>query len=351
MADNEKEEKEIDLLELARKLWDNKKFIIKVSLVGAVIGVIVAFSIPKEYTTTVILTSESGKLPTGGMGALASMAGIDLGNNIGDDVFSPELYPDVLNSTPFVQGLLDINVSDINQNIDTTLYCYIKDNQKVAWWSYIFGVPGLILNLFSSEDNQESSASVKKKYFISQKDMDIIEALRNSYLINTDKKTNVTTLEVTAQSPIIAAYLADTLTSYLQSYIIEQRTKKANTDLANTEKLYTNAKADYYKAQQNLASFIDGNRSVTSAKYMVNQEKLQNEATTAYSVYNQMAQQVQMNRIRVQDNTPVFTIIQPAIEPLTPSKPKKKMIIIALSFLGLVSACGWVLKGEIKKMI
>lgn len=39
---------EIDLVELARKLWDARKTILRWAIVAAVAGVIIAFSIPKE---------------------------------------------------------------------------------------------------------------------------------------------------------------------------------------------------------------------------------------------------------------------------------------------------------------
>lgn len=337
----EKEEKEIDLLELGKKLWDNKKLIIKYSIIGAVVGIIIAFSVPKVYTTTVILTTESGKSVSGSMGALASMAGINIGSIENQDVFSPELYPEVINSTPFIQGLLNINVVDKKQNINTSLYTYLKEEQKSTWWSYIFKTPLVILDIFlAREDTNNDKTNLRS---ISEDEMSIIESIRLSYSVTTEKKTGLTTIEVTSQSPIVSAFLADTLTSYLQSYIIEQRTKKAKTDLTNSEKLYEQARIEYYKSQQNLASFADANMNVISAKYRINQEKLQNEASIAYSVYNQMAQQVQMNKIKVQDNTPVFTIIQPAIEPLFPSKPNKKMTLIAFIFLSMIGACGWIL--------
>ena len=81
-------EVEIDLLELARKLWNNKKFIIKVTLIGAVIGIVIAFSIPKEYTSTVVFTTNANQSTSGNMGALASLAGINLGNMGTSDVFN-----------------------------------------------------------------------------------------------------------------------------------------------------------------------------------------------------------------------------------------------------------------------
>lgn len=345
----DKEEVEIDLLELGKKLWDNKKFIIKCSIVGAIIGVVIAFSIPKEYTTTVILTTESGKPKGGSMGPLASMAGINLGASMRDDILSPELYPEVLKSTPFIQGLLDIKVIDETQDINVSLYNYLKDEQKGAWWSHVLKLPGSLISLLSSEteDNNEGKGGNENLRFISKKEMIIIENARNSFLINTDKKNGITSIEVTLQSRKISAFIADTLTSYLQKYIIEERTKKAKTDLANSESLYEQAKSNYYTAQQKLASYTDANMNVISAKHKINQEKLQNEAVIAHSVYNQMAQQVQVNKIKVQDDTPMFTVIQPAIEPIYPSKPSKKLILIAFIFISVSGASIWTLKDKL----
>jgi len=75
-------EQEIDLMELACKLWDNRRTIIKWCIGGLVVGLVVAFSIPREYSTTVKLTPElRGKSAGGGMSALASLAGVNLGSD------------------------------------------------------------------------------------------------------------------------------------------------------------------------------------------------------------------------------------------------------------------------------
>lgn len=333
-------EVEIDLLELACKLWSNKKFIIKVTIIGAIVGLVIAFSIPKEYTSTVVFTTSSGSSSTGGnMGALASLAGINL-NSQSSDVFSPELYPSIVNSTSFIQGLLDIKVKDSSRGVDTTVYSYLKDEQKSAWWNYILRAPGLFISLFSKSDQSPETIGATNKYFISDEEIGIINALKSSYSINTDKKTGVTMFEVTSQSPEVSAFLTDTITSYLQSYIIQERTRKSQTDLENSRRLHIQYKDNYDKAQQKLASFIDRNQNIISESYRSNQRKLELEANLAYNIYDQMAKQVQMNEIKVQDETPVFTIIQPAIEPLFPSKPKKKMLILAFIFISFVSACG-----------
>ena len=78
-----KDEYEIDLLQLLSNLWDQRRKIVKWCICGAVIGIVVAFSIPKEYTTEVKLAPESSDSGSraGGLGALASMAGISIGSD------------------------------------------------------------------------------------------------------------------------------------------------------------------------------------------------------------------------------------------------------------------------------
>lgn len=340
-------EKEIDLLALINKLWLAKMFILKVLGVGFVVGLIVAFSIPKEYTTTVILTPESKSTTSGNMGSLAALAGINLNSAIGEDALaSPELYPSVINSTPFLKGLLNVRVMDSKGDIDTTLYDYMRYNQSLAWWNYILRVPGFLARSFSSEKERMNVDRLNER-FISEEDQGILNDLANRITVSSDKKTGVTKIEIMMQSSEISAYLADTITSYLQSYIIDYRTQKARKDLSYTEKLYEESKTNYYKIQATLAAYIDGNINVVSAKYRITQERLQNEANLAYAVYNQTAQQLQVARIKVQDTTPVFTVIQPAVEALSPSKPQKKVILAGFLFLSVIGAAIWIIRKDL----
>lgn len=42
------EEQEIDLIELAQKVWASRKLVFKACGIAALVGLVVAFSIPKE---------------------------------------------------------------------------------------------------------------------------------------------------------------------------------------------------------------------------------------------------------------------------------------------------------------
>jgi uncharacterized protein involved in exopolysaccharide biosynthesis len=348
IKDNTPEEKEIDLLALGKKLWDRKKFILKVMGIGAVIGLVVAFSIPKEYTTTVILIPDSQSSGSGTMGSLAILAGINLNNTNDNAIASPNLYPTILETSPFMKGLFNIPIKE--GEINMTLHAYMKEHIKRPWWGYITKCPSFLKKTVSPQKSVNDSAKISQSY-IPEEDIAIIEELTNRLTVNYGKKAGVITIEVTMQSPEVAALIADTLTLHLQSYIIEYRTQKAREDLLFAEKLHQEAKENYNKAQTDLASFIDGNMNVVSAKYRTTQERLQNEASLAYSVYNQTAQQFQMAKVKVQNTTPVFTIIQPAIEPLHASKPQKKIIVIEFLFLSFIGVSIWILKKDIKVML
>lgn len=340
------EEQEIDLIELAKKVWAERKLVFKACGYAVLVGLIVAFSIPKEYSTSVTLAPEStGKSTGGSTGALAAMAGINMGSSVGEDALYPDLYPDIVSSTPFLTELFDVKVKDDKEKIDTTLYAYLDEYQRAPWWSAIISAPfkvlGWTISLF--KDDEVGGSGVLDPFRLTKDEANIAEALSKRIAVSVDKKTGVTTLTVTMQDPLISASLTDTVMHRLQNYITEYRTNKARHDLAFTEKLYNEAKNNYTEAQGKYASFVDANQNIILLSYRAEQERLQNEMSLAYNVYTQVAQQLQMAKAKVQEITPVYTVVQPATVPLRPSKPSKPMILIGFVFLAGVGSVGWIL--------
>ena len=332
------EEQEIDLIELAQKVWAERRLVFKACGVAVIVALVVAFSIPKEFSTSVTLAPESGGRSVGGtMGALAAMAGVNLGSSSGEDALSPELYPDIVASTPFLIDLFNIRVKDQEGKIDTTLYAYLKDEQRSAWWGVILSAPfkalGWTLSLFKEETGEEG-ASVLDPFHLTDEESMVAQALSSRISVAVDKKTGVTTLSVTMQDPLMHC---------LQNYITDYRTNKARHDLAFTEKLYKEAKSSYEVAQQKYARFADSNQNIILLSYRAEQERLQNEMNLAYQVYTQMSQQLQMAKAKVQEITPVYTVVQPATVPLRASKPNKLMILVGFVFLAGVGSVGWIL--------
>ena len=241
-------DQEIDLLELARKLWLSRKTFYKFCGIAVLVALVVAFSIPKEYTVTVTLSPESGESSTGGnLGGIASMMGVTLGGSE-TDALNITLFPDILSSNPFALELygMPVPVEDGEETTSMPLNEYME-SQSQPWWGWLMSLPGKavggLLSLF--KDEEEGSAELNP-FRLSVKETGKLEAIKKSMSANVDKKTGVTTLTVTLQDPLVAATVADSVVCKLQDYVTDYRTRKAIDDCAYWEKLYRERQSEYY---------------------------------------------------------------------------------------------------------
>ena len=77
------QEDEIDLIELAKVIWSKRWFIAKVTGVFLILGLVIAFTSPKEYQTSMTLIPEAASAEGGlggSLGGLAALAGVNLGD-------------------------------------------------------------------------------------------------------------------------------------------------------------------------------------------------------------------------------------------------------------------------------
>ncbi len=339
-------EQDIDIIAIARYLWSKRKLLIKSSIIAILAGLIIAFSIPKEYTTTIKLMPETNNPANkmGNLGGLAAIAGIDLNSTTSPDAISPELYPDVVHSTPFLLELFPEQVTNKKKTLSVSVFDYLAEHQRDAWWSYILKAPlkGLsyLIGLFG--DQEEKSDKVDP-FFLTKEQENIIKELQSRISVFVDKKTQVVTVSVEMQDPVISAQITESVVSKLQTYITNYRTQKAKQDLEFTDKVLKEAQAAYYKAQKAYATFEDSNKNIISASYRTEQERLRNEMTLTFNVYNTLAQKLEQDKLRVQEQTPIYTIIEPATVPLKASAPKKVLILIGFLFITLTGMAGYLL--------
>lgn len=340
---------EIDLIALAGYLWKKRRFFGKCCGIATVVGLIIAFSIPKEFSTTVKLapetTNATGKM--GSLGGLAAMAGIDIGSASGQDALSPNLYPDIVHSTPFLLELFPEKVTDKEKKYTISLYDYMVDRQRSAWWTILVKAPLKGITAFRSllSDNEENDGRLTP-FRLTHKQEEVLKSLRQRITVFVDKKTQVVTLGVDMQDPLISADVAHSIVIKLQTYITHYRTQKAKKDMEFTEKVLKESRSAYYKAQQAYAAFEDSNKNIISASYRTEQERLRNEMTLTFNVYNTLAQKLEQDKLRVQEQMPVYTIIEPATVPLKASSPQKLLILAAFVFLAFIGGCGYLLIKE-----
>lgn len=344
------EEIEISLMDIFRKIIAIRKAIYKAAGIGLVIGIIIAISIPKKYTVEVTLSPEMGNVKGGGLSGLAaSFLGSGATMSEGTDALNASLSADIVSSTPF---LLELSTMEIpaSKGVNMTLNTYL-DEEYVPWWSYVIGFPSIIIDgaksLFIEEDELVYSNRTNKGVIeLSQKESKKIEVLKNTITAIVDKKTSMTTVAVTLQNPKVAAVLADSVVKKLQEYIIDYRTTKAKEDCIYLEKLFKERQQEYYAAQKEYANYIDSHDNIILQSVRAEQERLQNDMSLAYQVYSQVANQLQVARAKVQEEKPVFAVVEPAVVPLKPSGISKKVYVLVFIFLSVCIVMFWKLFGE-----
>lgn len=344
--DTEKKTMEIDVIASVKKIITARKSLTVSVISGVVLGIIIAFSTPKTYTSEVILAPE---LSSGGLGLssnlmdMASSFGVDLGStNKSMDALYPEIYPEILSSYDFIHGLFDVPVRLKNDNTTRTYFRHVTVDTKIPFWQY----PKAWLAKLSAKDDTVAgnTKNGKKDPFKTSKiDSEICEAIGKSINCLIDKKTSVILIGVTDQDPLVAAIIADTIQNRLQNYITSYRTKKARTDFNYYKKLYNDAKAKYTKAQNTYASFCDANQDVVLEKYIAKRDELENEMQTAFTLMNQMSTQMQAAKAKIQERTPAYTMIKSAKMPYKASSMSRLMILALVLFVAMLADAFWVL--------
>lgn len=343
------DEFQIDWMGILRQLLAIRKKLYIAAAVGVVLGILIALGTPKQYTVSITLSPEMGSGKSGS--GLASMAASFLGGSIGSDspdALNATLAPDIVASTPFLLELFDARVVSQDKQIDTTFTAYL-DEQKSSLMGYVLKVPGMAIGCVKSlfTDKEEKTATIQEGAIeLNEEDAKKLEGLRKQISADVDKKTAITTLSVTLQDPKVTATIADSVVSKLQQYITTYRTSKAKEDCQYLEKLYKERQQEYYDAQQRYARYVDANSNVVFQSTLAERERLQNDMNLAYQVYSQVAQQLQVARAKVQEEKPVFAVVEPAVVPLNPSGTSRKVIVLGFIFLAVAFTGAWELLGK-----
>lgn len=349
---------EIDLVEFIKKIWAQRKTIYKSVAIFFVLGLIIIIASPREYKSEVTLLVESSSSTSGMSGLLQQFGGLaglsGLGSMTSEEALTPELYPDIIKSTPFLLEILDTKITD--SKYDSTLMVaefferHTHKSLSKILREYSIGLPGKIFGLIRRKS--------KTQNFVTKTDNGPLRLTpRESWLTGELSKRikaiegeslNTLKVEVEMQDPRLAAQLADSVVKSLTRYIIEYRTQKARVDLQFIELSHREAEKKYFRAQQALAAFKDRNLNIITSSGKITEQNLQADYTLALNIYTTLSQQLEQAKLKVQEKTPVFKVMEPAKIPLSNDKPKSIIILIAAIFLGGLISFGIIIFKNIK---
>ena len=344
------DEDEIDLIALAHTIWRGRKRIIITVIIFALIGLLIALFSPKEYTvsTTMVpqLSNRSSKLS--GLSSLAAMAGFNLDMNMETSELSPYIYPQIVQSAPFQLEIMNtpFTFSDVDHPV--SIYKYYTEYYQPGILSlvakYTIGLPGVIITAVKGEtkDTIPSALKEERTIHLSQEQNEIRKIIEENVTLVTNDKEGYVVLSSRFHEARLAAEVAQKGQELLQRYITEFKIEKATAQLKFIEDRCAEKQMEFEKAQANLASFRDRNKNVTSAMAQTEEERLQNEYQLAFTVYSELAKQLEQAQIKVKEDTPVFSIIKPVVVPIEKSSPNRPLILVIWTFLGGIVAIGWI---------
>jgi uncharacterized protein involved in exopolysaccharide biosynthesis len=88
-------------------------------------------------------------------------------------------------------------------------------------------------------------------------------------------------------------------------------------------------------AEEELATFVDRNSGIQSARLETERERLQRQVSFKSELYQQLQAQVTQARIELQRSEPVITIVEEPVPPMEPSAPQRALIVVLSLFLGV----------------
>jgi len=347
----------VDFKYIVQLGWKHRKFYFKVLGITFVVACIISLSIPKSYRCDVMLAPELSVSPsTNSLMTLASSYGLRMGSSsmIGSsDALFPTLYPEMMISTDFLTSLFDVRVRQTDSLKTKRYYDYLKNDQKRSWWNaaiggVLGGVASVVESLFPEDSLAMTGEGRVNPFMLTEDQTDIAELVAQKVVCDVDEKSLVISIQVFDQDPLICATLADSVKTRLQDFITNYRTNKAKVDLDYYDNLCKESKAQYDKARQMYADFVDANNDLILASVRAKQNDLENEMQLRYNAYVNYSSLRQGAEARVQQATPAFTTLQNATVPLKPVAPRKKVIVLVFLFFAYMAITAYLLHKENK---
>lgn len=356
MLDLDQEEGiQIDIMEYVSKLVRSWKTVVAWGFIGSLVGLLIALGVVKTYTVRSVLVPEAApKSNAGGMSSLAAMAGVNLGSLTSTEAIYPGLYPSIVASMPFIVEMLSMPVTlheGHEDSMETDLYTYLDKHQKKKWYGWIASLPNTVVSTIISmfkekeDDTDVKPADIDPSRLTYRQDF-IVRRLCSKLTVFVDKKTSVITIAATMDDAGVAKQVCDEIVVKLQDYVVKYRTEKARQDVEYYQMLNDEARNDYYAAQSKYARYVDANQGITLSSFLVERERMQNEANLAYQLYNQTAQQLQLAQAKIQQETPVWITLEPSAIPVK-GEPSRLRILIMIAFLFGAGSAVWVMFGDL----
>lgn len=351
------EEMPIDLIGEIKDLWNKRITILKVAGIIFGIGLIIFLfserlynsritlmpeTVSPESTTSQLLRQYGGFLGIGGPDAISS------------EIISPDLYPEIIISTPFQLELIQEELYFSNHDTTVSLFTYYHEIREPPLFERLgefleditIGLPGTLKSLFSSSSSRPAvnfeAYEGEGPFNLDGRISKVISYTSELISIYREPQTGFVVIDADLPDPQASGQLVKAVKKQLTEYVTEYRTEKVTADLEFVRNQYEQAKREFQAAQDSLAEFRDRNRNLATALAQTQEQRLQAENDLRFDVYNSLAQRLEQAKLKVQEETPVFSTLEPVRISGSPDSPDPTVIFTGSVFLGLFFGIGFI---------
>lgn len=351
-SDTDFKEHRIDFIGILRNLWGQRILIVRFVLAFIVLGVLVSIITPVSYNSTVQVLPENASRPAPtGFGGLARQFGVSTMSQNQEGI-PVDLYPNIIRSRTFLHQLLNFEVQD-SYGESKTIAFHLADYQANEIYYVIdrftVNLPNTILRGFrrmlstDSDSENITTSSNQDRVSFTKREYELIDQLNNRISVNRSDLTGLVSISVTMHDPVLATDIATQIVEQLTEYIVNYRTAKVRNDVSFIEHRHHDAKVRYEVAQAALATFRDENRGNLTAIARTNEQRLLSEYNLTFNLFNTLSEQLEQARIKLQEETPVVSVLEPAIVPVNRSAPKRTRTVLTYIILGIIAGLSWVI--------
>ena len=316
-------EDEIDLIQIAKTIWKSRKFIIVSSFLFVLVGITAALLSPVVYTSssTFILSGGSDD-KSSSLGGVASLVGINLGAMSSQSEIPATMYPKVGESVEFKRLLLEE---------------FVDEDKTIRLKKFLIDYHNTDSEDFDTNDNV---------FFVSPGEDKLFRILDDIVLISVNDKDGFVSISANMPTSEYAASTCFNARKILQNIIINNKIKSANENLNFTKEQLSLKKIEFENIQNKIAYFVDSNLNIINSKYENELNKLEAEFQIINSVYTELSKQMEQSKLQVNKDTPVFSVVKEVSMPVKRSSPKRTQMVLIFAFIGFIISTGCVVVKE-----
>jgi tyrosine-protein kinase Etk/Wzc len=298
-------EGDISFFELMTPLVTRRKLIVGTALACALAAALFLLLQPRTYTATTSFTPENSS-STGLMSNLVGLAGLagqlGLGSS-GSNSVSPDFF---------------VKLAHSDEVLRSTLMKDFPDPDSAGSRRQLLQ----ILAVKGRTPEQRIQSAVK--------------VLRRQVEASSDKSTGIVTLNVKLHTPQLAAEVAKYMVELLNRFNLESRQSQSREQRRFSGERLAVAEQELKTAEQAQLAFLQRNRQYLDSPLLAFEyNRLSRQVQLRQEVYQTLTKAYEEARIAEVRDTPVLTVIDSAVAPVTPSGPKRVLgTTVALIFGG-----------------